>query len=58
MLEGRRRGADSGSSRCRREQCGLGRLRLEKDVDAGEWFYETHFFQTRCSRWAVAEATL
>lgn len=24
---------------------GLGRLRSEKDVDAGEWFFKAHFFQ-------------
>ncbi|MFI6515709.1 beta-ketoacyl synthase N-terminal-like domain-containing protein [Spirillospora sp. NPDC050679] len=24
---------------------GLGRLRAEKDVDAGEWFFRSHFFQ-------------
>jgi acyl transferase domain-containing protein len=24
---------------------GLGRLRAEKDVDAGEWFFKSHFFQ-------------
>jgi 3-hydroxymyristoyl/3-hydroxydecanoyl-(acyl carrier protein) dehydratase/malonyl CoA-acyl carrier protein transacylase len=24
---------------------GLGRLRAEKDVDAGEWFFKAHFFQ-------------
>ncbi|MFE9057032.1 beta-ketoacyl synthase N-terminal-like domain-containing protein [Streptomyces mutabilis] len=26
-------------------RAGLGRLRSEKDVDAGEWFFKAHFFQ-------------
>jgi 3-hydroxymyristoyl/3-hydroxydecanoyl-(acyl carrier protein) dehydratase/1-acyl-sn-glycerol-3-phosphate acyltransferase len=26
-------------------RAGLGRLRAEKDVDAGEWFFKAHFFQ-------------
>ncbi|MCE7002116.1 hypothetical protein LWC34_04640 [Kibdelosporangium philippinense] len=26
-------------------EAGLGRLRAEKDVDAGEWFFKAHFFQ-------------
>ena len=26
-------------------QAGLGRLRAEKDVEAGEWFFKAHFFQ-------------
>ncbi len=26
-------------------EAGLGRVRTEKDVDAGEWFFKAHFFQ-------------
>jgi 3-hydroxymyristoyl/3-hydroxydecanoyl-(acyl carrier protein) dehydratase len=26
-------------------QAGLGRVRAEKDVDPGEWFFKAHFFQ-------------
>jgi 3-hydroxymyristoyl/3-hydroxydecanoyl-(acyl carrier protein) dehydratase len=26
-------------------QAGLGRLRAEKDIDPGEWFFKAHFFQ-------------
>ena len=26
-------------------QAGLGRLRAEKDVEPGEWFFKAHFFQ-------------
>jgi acyl transferase domain-containing protein/3-hydroxymyristoyl/3-hydroxydecanoyl-(acyl carrier protein) dehydratase len=26
-------------------KAGLGRLRAEKDIDAGEWFFKAHFFQ-------------